>query len=408
MLYKEPKKGKPIARLVKFLFYWIACLPVVLHSQEEILAAPAQKLTTIPFYQITGGIVILTATLDNFKDSLNFVLDTGSGGISLDSSTCEYFKLKKELSDKTVRGIAGMKTVEFTYNHTLHFKNLDVEKLDFHINNYDLLSSTYGVKIDGIVGYSFFRRYLVAIDYDKLEISVFTPGSYKYPKGGFILRPRFGTIPIQNVYVKDEHDFDARYYFDTGAGLCMLLCEDIVKDSALLKKKRKFYATQAEGLGGKKTMQLTVIKQVKLGPYKFRNVPIYVFDDEFSITSYPMLGGLIGNDLLRRFNTIINYPEREIYLKPNTHYTDSFDYSYCGMSVYMINGLITIADVIKDSPAEKAGLKDGDVIFGIDNNISGNIQTYKNMLQNAGSKLKVIVIRNGEFVTTLLKVRSIF
>jgi len=400
--------GKVKAWRFKLIFTLIACLPVIINAQEEILAAPAKKLSTISFYQITGGIVIVTATLDNFKDSLNFVLDTGSGGISLDSTTAEYLKLKKELSDKTVRGIAGMKTVEFTYGHTLHFKNLDVEKLDFHINNYDLLSSTYGVKIDGIIGYSFFRRYLVAIDYEKFEINVFSPGSYKYPKGGYLLRPRFGTIPIQNIYVKDENDFDARYYFDTGAGLCMLLCEDIIKDSALLKRKRKFYTTQAEGLGGKKSMQLTIIKQVKVGPYKFRNVPVYVFDDEFNITSYPMLGGLIGNDLLRRFNTIINYPEREIYLKPNAHFTDSFDYSYVGMSVYMINGLITIADVIKESPAEKAGLKDGDVIFGIDNNISGNIQIYKNMLQNAGSKLKVIVIRNGEFVTCMLKVRSIY
>ncbi len=390
------------------LILTIACLPVVLPAQEQILPAPAQKLTTLPFYQITGGIIIIHALLDNYKDTLNFVLDTGSGGISLDSSTTEYLGVKKEMSDKTVRGIAGMRTVEFAYNHTLKLKGLDVERLDFHVNNYDLLSSTYGVKIDGIIGYSFLRRYIVAIDYDKLEINVFAPGTYKYPRGGFMLRPRFGTIPIQNVMVKDENAFDARYYFDTGAGLCMLLCEEIVKDSALLKRKRKFYTTQAEGLGGKKSMQLTVIKQVKLGPYKFRNVPVYVFDDEFNITSYPMLGGLIGNDLLRRFNTVINYPEREIHLKPNTHYTDSFDYSYVGMSVYMINGLITISDVIKDSPADKAGLKDGDIIFGIDNNLSGNIQVYKAMLQSAGNKLKIIVIRNGEFVTVQMKVRSIY
>ena len=30
------------------------------------------------------------------------------------------------MSDKTVRGIAGMKTVEFTYNHSLHLPGLTV------------------------------------------------------------------------------------------------------------------------------------------------------------------------------------------------------------------------------------------------------------------------------------------
>ncbi len=47
---------------------------------------------------------------------------------------------------------------------------------------------------------------------------------------------------------------------------------------------------------------MTVIKELKLGPYRFRNIPIYIFNDEYNVTSYPFLGGIIGNDILRRFN----------------------------------------------------------------------------------------------------------
>ena len=64
--------------------------------------------------------------------------------------------------------------------------------------------------------------------------------------------------------------------------------------------------TQAEGVGGKAYMKVTTVREFKIGPYRFRKVPIYVFDDEYNVTSYPYLGGLIGNDLLRRFNLIIN------------------------------------------------------------------------------------------------------
>jgi hypothetical protein len=334
-------------------------------------------------------------------------LDTGSGGISLDSTTAVYLKVEKKMSDKTVRGIAGVKTVEFTYDHTIHMQGLSVSNLDFHINDYDILTSAYGIRIDGIMGYSFFRRFIVAIDYEKMVFEVLTPGTYKYPRGGYLLKPQFTTLPMQQATVRDNEEVTAKFYLDTGAGLCMLLNENLVQDSLLLKSKRKLYPTEAEGLGGKKSMNLSVVKEVRVGPYKFRNVPVYIFDDEFNITQYPVLGGLLGNDIMRRFNVIINYPEQQIYIRPNKHYTDSFDYSYSGLGMYLIDGAITVTDIMKKSPAENAGFIPGDIVLGIDNDLSNNIQRYKTLLQNAGSRVKVLISRKGELMVITMKVRSI-
>ena len=208
----------------------IACLTVILlllssnvSAQEEFVSAQAKFITKFPFVQITGGIIILKAQLDNIKDSLNFVLDTGSGGISLDSSTVEEFKLVRVKSDRTIRGIGGMKTVDFTYKHSLVLPGLKVDDLDFHINNYDLLTSVYGVRIDGIIGFTFLRKFIVKVDYDKLMIEVYSPGMYKYPKGGFLMRPGFNALPYYGATVKDEKSVDGKFIFDTGAGLCFLL-----------------------------------------------------------------------------------------------------------------------------------------------------------------------------------------
>jgi hypothetical protein len=377
------------------------------NAQEVFNPPPARYITTVPFVILTGGIIIVHATLDDYKDTLNFVLDTGSGGISLDSTTCAYLNLPKKMSDRTVRGIAGMKTVEFTYDHSLHLPGLTVEHLDFHINDYDILTSAYGLRIDGIMGYSFLRRYIVSINYDTLSFDVYTPGTYKYPRAGYLLRPQFTTLPMQSATIRDNTTINDKFYLDTGAGLCMLLNEDLVQDSSLLRKKRKKYPTEAEGLGGKKAMDLTVIKEVRIGPYRFRNVPIYIFDDEYNITSYPVLGGLIGNDILRRFNVVINYPEQQIYIKPNRHFLDSFDYSYTGLQMYLIDGAITVTEIMKKSPAEAAGFKEGDIVIGIENNLSGNIQTYKALLQNAGSKVRVLINRNGELMVINIRVKNI-
>lgn len=382
-------------------------LPANSFAQEELVPPPAKKITSFPFTQLTGGVIIIKAQLDAFPDTLNFVLDTGGGGISLDSATCAYFGLKKEPSDRLIRGIAGMKYAEFAKAHSIVFPGLRIDNLDFHINDYEILTSAYGIRIDGIIGYSFFRRYIVMINYDKETVDVMEPGTIKYPKGGYLLNPQFTTLPMQYATVKDNTEVNAKFYFDTGAGLSLMLNDEIVADSAIISKKRKQYLTEVEGLGGKRPTMITVVKEVRLGPYKFKNVPTHVFNDEFNITPYPILGGLIGNDLLRRFNVILNYPEQQIYIKPNTHFNDAFDYSYTGLGIYLIDGAITVTDIIKGSPAEESGLKEGDVIIGVENNFTNNIQTYKTLLQNAKTRIQVVVIRNNKLEVFYVKVKSI-
>jgi hypothetical protein len=395
------------SKLIFSVIVLFHCTGFSAKAQEEFVPPPAKLISTIPFTLLTGGIVILHGTLDNYTDTLNLVLDTGSGGISLDSLTCEYYNLPTQPSDKLVRGIAGVKYVSFANNHILHLPGVTVPNLDFHINNYEILSAAYGMKIDGIIGYSFFRRYLVFLDYDKQEMKVYAPGSIKYPRGGYLLKPQFTTLPMQNASIKDNTTIVGKFYLDTGAGLCLLMSDDFARDSAIFKKRRKFYLTQAEGLGGKTDMQLSVVKAVKIGPYRFRNVPAYILEDEYGVTNYPVLGGLIGNDIMRRFNVYINYPQQEIYIKPNNHFLDSFDYSYTGLGFYLIDGAITVTDVIKNSPAEKAGFQQGDIILGVGNNFSNNIQAYKVLLQNAKARINIVVMRQGLPQIIQLKIKSI-
>jgi len=390
------------------LFYsgllMIACFSAF--AQEEFVES-SKFLTRFSFVQMTGGVVIMQARFDTFADTLNFILDTGSGGISLDSATADYFKVKGTPSNRTIRGIAGIRNVSFLNNRKLHLPGLTVDSLNFHINDYSILTAVYGEKIDGIIGYSVLSRYIVKINYDSSNIEFWTKGSYKYPRGGYLFRPIINSTPVQQLRVKDGRTITARFLYDMGAGLNMMLSTDFLKDSSLLDKKRKLYAKEAEGLGGKVDMAMTVIKEVKLGPYKFRNVPVYVFNDTFNITSYPFLAGLLGNDILRRFNVILNYDRRDIHLLPNTHFNEPFDYSYTGIELYYIDGKIIIGDVAKGSPAEEVGIQEEDVVVAVNKNFSQNLQQYKAAIQSTGDRLLLIVQRDGQLMQFNLKVKSI-
>lgn len=356
---------------------------------------------------LTGGVILFNARFDQFTDTLQFILDTGSGGISLDSSTVVRFGLVPEPSDKTVLGIGGAKKVGFLYNRKLRLPGLVVDSLNFHVNDYEILTSVYGEKIDGIVGYSFFSRYIVSINYDSLRIDVYSNGRFRYPRGGTLLEPSLRTLPVQNARIKDNITTDSRFLFDIGAGLCVLLSKEFVEDSSFLHRKRALYVKEAEGLGGKVDMYITVIKEIRVGPYKFRNVPAFIFDDTNNLTSYPFLAGLIGNDLMRRFNIILNYNRREFYITPNAHYNDFFDYSYTGVELYFEGNEVILGDVAKGSPAEAAGLKEGDKIIAINNNFSQNLQQFKLELQHAGQKIKLIISRNGQLLEFEFKIKSI-
>ncbi len=389
------------------LFFFFLLRTGGLSAQEMYSEKPAKFITSFPFKQLSGGVILLKAQFNNISDTFNFILDTGSGGISLDSTTTETYHIPHVPSGRYIYGIAGVRKVDFAQHNRLSFPGITIDSLDFYINNYEVLSSVYGIKIDGIIGYSFLSRYVVKVNFDSLKISVFQPGFVRYAEHGFLLRPQFRGLPIVPLRIKDAKTVGSKFFFDTGAGLCFLISKQFKDDSSVLLKKRKPSPIEVQGLGGKRRMQLTVIKELQIGSYKFRKVPTYVLDDEFNVLSYPSLGGLIGNDILRRFNLVINYPQREIHLLPNSHFRDAFDYSYTGMTMYNLDGEIIIDDIIEGSPADKSGLKNDDVIMSINNNFSGNLETYKNLLQKTGTRIQVLVMRNKVPIMIFLKVGRI-
>ncbi len=364
-------------------------------AQEILPQHEAKFITRFPFRSFSGGVMVLKAQFENIPDTLNFILDTGSGGISLDSATCAEFNIETRPSDTTITGIGGIRKVSFAFDKALNFPGLKLDHLNFHVNDYEVLSSVYGEKVDGIIGYSFFSRYIVKINFDSSFIEVYSPGRIDYPNDGHTLHPAFTNLPIQWLNIKDKKKLGFNYYFDTGAGLCLLLSDKFARDSSILLRRRRPVITQAEGMAGKLQMRLTLIKEVKIGPYKFKSVPTYLYKDDYNVTSYPFTGGLIGNDLLRRFNMIINYPNREIHLLPNSHFKEDFDYAYTGLGIYFVNGKIIVEDVIEGSPADKAHFKVNDEVIAVNKNFSLNMQIYKAMLQRPYESVKVLVKRDG-------------
>ena len=141
--------------------------------------------------------------MGNYPDSLNFIFDTGRSSISLDSATAADLKIPVIPSDVTVNGIAGRSKVGFIYDQQLRLPGLDIDSLDFHAADYELMTSFYGEKINGIIGYTVLKNYVVELDSDSSIISFYSKGSLKYPRGGYLLKPNINFQPFQHASLKD-------------------------------------------------------------------------------------------------------------------------------------------------------------------------------------------------------------
>jgi C-terminal processing protease CtpA/Prc len=112
---------------------------------------------------------------------------------------------------------------------------------------------------------------------------------------------------------------------------------------------------------------------------------------------------------LRRFNLILNYDKSEIYLTPNGAFDQPFDYSYSGLTIGLVDEKVVVTDVAKDSPGEKSGFREGDLVLMVNGDARQNVQVYQGLLRTIGPRVQVVVRRGegGELAVLSLKVKSI-
>jgi len=78
------------------------------------------------------------------------------------------------------------------------------------------------------------------------------------------------------------------------------------------------------------------------------------------------------------------------------------------MSLFYVDGKVIIDDIIEGSPADKAKFKKDDVLMSVNNNFSNDINQYKDILQSADEKVRVLIMRNNEPFIIDFRVGRIF
>ena len=199
---------------------------------------------------------------------------------------------------------------------------------------------------------------------------------------------------------------------DTGASLAAWLA--LFTNEQLSLPDKTIPALLGQGLSGQISGENGRILKLKVGEFEFKN-PVVSFPDSssvYGIIDNKLRNGSIGNDILRRFNLVINYHDKVLLLKPNSDFPDLFSYNLSGMEVekpHLNLPVYTVFEVIKGSPADLAGVQVDDQISVI-NHLNTNTLTLdgiNSILHGYNSKsVRLKILRNGKALRFRFKLQS--
>lgn len=341
--------------------------------------APALPLS-IPF-NFENNQVYLQAGIDGHEPGW-FVLDSGASGCVIDAAVAKRLGLATHGEKRGTGAGKGTVDVTFTDNVTYDLAGLHVTIPQSYVIDLSGQPAIVGREIVGILGYDFFARYVVDVDYDAAMLTLSEPSQFSYTGTGtaipFTLVKKTPHITV-HATVTDGPGVDREVLVDSGS-------EDAFDDDALADAPKRLEAVGGVGLGQEFRITLGRARQLKIGPF--------TLEQPFGGT-----GGvpLIGTEILRRFRVTFDYSRMRLILAPNRHLHDAFIFDASGLDLRWAPDSFIIHDIAKPSPAAESGLKTGDVIVTIDGRPSAGfrLEQVQTLLTESGRTLR-LGIRRGD------------
>jgi hypothetical protein len=185
---------------------------------------------------------------------------------------------------------------------------------------------------DGVLGLNGLSAFNIEINYDKHKI-------YCYPKDSalvlmsesYVILPfvyKHG-VPFIEIPIKlNESTYRLQLEVDMGSDRIIDLSTTFVNRNRLLGTKKPFAISRITSSdGGSGELKNVYFDEVRVGQYVLPKIP-----GAFSTLNSGMLNeknvdGMIGNTFLKRFNMLIDFKSKKMYLQPNNlMYTPFYDF----------------------------------------------------------------------------------
>ena len=333
--------------------------------QEKNYHFPAGKNSVeIPFILNSNHIYIPVGIGDS--KLLSFILDSGAGGPVLDTEISEKLGLKT-IGKLEGRGAGeGSQEVNLLLLPNIRLGDLVIDSVSAMTISLKPLSKYEGMSDDGILGYDIFSRFVVKVDYENQKLTLYEPPSFEYTGKGEILPI---TLEENHPHIKAKLDgqYEGNFVIDTGARSSLVLNTPFVQKYDLAAKTgKKIEVFSGIGIGGKAPGKLTRVKNIEIGKFNIPAPVTTLSSSEKGAFASEKIDGNIGGGILKRFTVIFDYPGRRMILEPNANFSYEDDFDMAGLWLTKEGDTTRVDFVVEDSPADKGGIKEGDLVMKID------------------------------------------
>ncbi len=413
-----------------------------------------KKSKTVIHFNLINNLIIIPVELNGVK--LNFLLDTGVEETILFSLE-ETKEIKFENVEKVwLRGLGQQESIEGmkSTGNLLKFEDMyDANHMLYIVLDQDFnFSSHIGIPVNGIIGYQFFRNNLVEIDYDRKRITIFHDTTKALKKIERKMKRLPIAVELRKPYIQadvnqETNNLNAKLLVDTGSSDAVWLFENLSDEIKLPKKY--FEDFLGRGFSGEIHGKRGRIRQFSIAGFSFEE-PIVAFPDSVSVRHVNMVKnrlGSVGGEILKRFVVVLDYPNKQMFLKKGNAFADEFHYNMSGLEIehsglqwiketvelntlvkgeeydsnfdkrpagfhykFELKPIYTITNVRPDSPAQEAGLQKGDLLVAVNGRLAYKytLQQITDLMRSEPDREVVIEVeRNGVKVNASFRLRKL-
>lgn len=297
-------------------------ISVILCSVLGISASAKTPVKSVPCDSIPFEIgadhkIYVNATINSDTVPLRFLFDTGAvdNVLNINSSRAIKNINQAELIDGVNISTTSTTAAKFTpFNNSITLGETGFSGVRF------VLSPAIE-NIDGIIGWNTLTGADFMIDYDKQQIFLFPKGSCELNDevADWLTLAYIDGLPSINIsYIFEGQSYETNVWIDSGSNRCLDLITPYIKANNLQGKQNPWGISSIVGMEGTKgKIEEVIAETVKIGNYILYQIPIGLNLTNSGASANKNFGGVLGNNLLERFNQIWSFENKRLYLTPN-------------------------------------------------------------------------------------------
>lgn len=367
----------------------------------------AQKPEAVVPFAIRNGHIYIDLKI-NESGPLHFVFDTGAAANLLSEKAAKSLGIKAS-GRQSVQGASGSTTIKSANIREMNIDGVIFQGANFLILNIDHLSDE-DHPLSGIIGASVLNNFIVEIDYDQSEIKLFTRKGFEAPdnwtKQSFSLRPFGVPVVSATITLPSGEKLTGPYLVDTGAATTIKFNTPFVNENKLIEALGNHYSYTSRALSNEATDEVSKLPAYQVFGQTFTDFAVRLSQVKQGVSGYAQVDGILGLNILKRFNTIYDYGRQTMYLKPNTLFDEVFRLNYDGMRIEKEQGVFTVQKVHSGSASDLADIREGDQITALDGKSDFSRSEFHRYIQLAGKTVMVTLRRAGKELKVKLKPKA--